>query len=93
VERRVVLGVHGVGRDPQQRRPDDRPVGERGVEVGRVEAGQPVPQGDVRRGGLLSLEGGKAADGGGHVQRLAGQEQLPAEGGPVEPPGGEGHAG
>ena len=67
-------------------------VGPTTVEVGRVEPGQPVPQREVGRRGLLGLQGDDAPDGLDHVQRFAVQEQLAAERGPVEPPAGEGHA-
>ena len=70
---------------------DHRPVGKGGVEDGRVEAGQPVPQGEVGRRRRLRLQGDDAPDGLGHVQRFAAREQLPAERGPVEPPGGDAH--
>jgi len=39
----VVLGVHRVHRDPHELRPHHLVVREGRVELGRVEAGQPVP--------------------------------------------------
>ena len=92
VEGRVVLGVHGVQRDADQRRLHHGPFGEGGVQVGRVEIREPVPQPDVGRSGLLRLQCRDSPDGVDHIQPLAAQEQLAAERGPVELPGGECHA-
>jgi hypothetical protein len=61
------------------------------LEVGRIEGGQPVAQGEVRQGGLLRLQGDDAVDGVDHVQRFAAQAQLPAERSSVQLPGGEAH--
>ena len=69
-----------------------RVLGEGAVEVGRVEGGQPVPQREVRRRGLLRLQRDDAVDGLDHVERLAAQQQLPGQRGPVELSGGELHA-
>jgi hypothetical protein len=88
----VVVRVHRVQRDPHQRRLDDLLLGEGRVEVGRVEDGQPVPQREVRRGGLLRLQRHHASDGVHDVECLPLQEQLAAERGPVEPAGGDLHA-
>ena len=63
VEGRVVLGMHGVQGDAHEGRLDHRLGGEGGVQAGRVEAVEPVPQGEVGRRGLLGLEGDDAANG------------------------------
>jgi len=49
VEGRVIPGVDGVQGDPHERGLDHGMVGEGLVELGRVEAGDPVPQGSVTR--------------------------------------------
>ena len=67
-----------------------RPVGERAVEVGRVEVGQPIPQRDVDRRRLLALDGDDPMDGIDHVEPLASEQQLAAERGAVELPRGQG---
>ncbi len=61
VEVRVVRREHGMQGDPHRGRLDDLPVIERGVEVGRIEVGHPVPQRDIRRRGLLRLQRHDAA--------------------------------
>jgi hypothetical protein len=71
-----------VHRDPDRRRLDDLVVGEGSVEVGRVEAGEPVPEREVWRRRLLRLQGDDTADRFDRVQRFAAEEELPAERGP-----------
>ena len=92
VDGRIVLGKDGMQREPDQRRLDDGAVGEGRVEVGRVEVREPVPQREVRRRRLLCLEGEQAANGLTDIEPFAVQEELPAERGPVELPGGQWHA-
>jgi hypothetical protein len=79
-------------RDPHQRGLDDGVVGEGAVEVAGIEVEEPIPEGEVRRGGLLGLERDDAVHCLDHVQRLAPQQQLPAQGGPVELSRGESHS-
>jgi len=74
VEGGVVLDAHRVQRDPHERRLDHYAVLECGVEVGRVERGQPIPQGEVRRRGLLRLQPDHPVDGVDHTHRLAAQQ-------------------
>lgn len=88
-EGRVVVGVHGVESEPHHGRLDHAVVRERGVESGRVEGGEPVPQRDVRRGRLLGLERDHTTYALGGVQRLAPQQQLPGQRGAVEPSRGD----
>ncbi|KRC36883.1 hypothetical protein ASE15_07485 [Oerskovia sp. Root22] len=84
----VVRGIHGVQRDAQQRAPHQRPARVRGVKVGGIEVRHPVPQRQVGRRGVLSLQRDEAA----HRRRgpvsprvrLPAQQQLPGEAGPVE---------
>jgi hypothetical protein len=90
LERRVVVRVHGVQGDPALRL-DDGVVGERGVDVRRVEVGDAGPQGQVRRRGFLRLQGDEATHSLGDREALAPQQHLPGERGPVEPAGGELH--
>ena len=78
VERRVVLGAHGMERDAQERGLDDGAGGEGRVEVGGIEADHPVPEGEVRRRRLLRLQGDDPADGLDSVERLPAQQELPA---------------
>jgi hypothetical protein len=91
VKRRPVRGVHGVQRDAYQCRLDHRAVGECEVEVGRIEVGQPIPQGEIRRRGLLRLQRDRVADGVDDLYRFTTQQHLPAERGPVELSFGEAH--
>ena len=62
---------------------------EGGVEVGRVEVRDAVPQRDVGRRRLLRLYGDDLADGVGGAQPLAGEQELPGERRSVELPGGD----
>ncbi|HLQ52807.1 MAG TPA: hypothetical protein VK162_00900 [Streptosporangiaceae bacterium] len=57
------------------------------MEVGWIEAGESVPQSEIRRRGVLRLQSDDAADGIDHVHRFAMQQHLPVERGPVELPG------
>jgi hypothetical protein len=68
-------------------------AGEGGVEVGRVEVGEPVPQCEVRRGGLLRLQRDHATHRVSDAERLAPQQHLPTEHGSVESPRGDPHVG
>jgi hypothetical protein len=79
------VGVHRVQGDAHPGSFEHRTVGESGVEVSRVEGRQPVPQREVRRGRLLRLQRDHAIGTVAHVQRLATQQQLPAEDGAVQP--------
>jgi len=60
---------------------------------GRGEAGEPVPQGEVRRGGVLYLQGEHAAHRVDDVEWLAPEQHLPAERGPVQRPRGDPNTG
>jgi hypothetical protein len=93
VKRWVVLREHRVQRQPDQRCLDHGSIRERRIKVGRVEVGQPVPEGQVGRRRLLCLESDDPAHGLDHVKCLAAEEQLPAQRGPVELPAGQGHGG
>ena len=84
--------MDGVQGEAYQGRLDHGPVDEGRVQVGRVEGGQPIPQGEVRRRGLLRLDRYDAANGLDDAKRLPVQEQLAPERGPVELSRGEGHA-
>ena len=55
VEVRVVRGVHGVQGEAYERGLYHSVVDERPVEVGGVEVGEPVPQGEIGGGGTLRL--------------------------------------
>ena len=66
-----MLGVHRVQCETNQRRLDHRAVGECRVEVGRIEVDEPVPQGEIRRRGLLSLQGDDSAKLTGYFNGLA----------------------
>ena len=88
---RAIVRRHGVQGDPEQARLDDPVLGERGIQIRRVEVGDPVPQRQVRRRGLLRLQPDQPPDGVDHVERLTLQQQLPSQGGPVELPAGELH--
>lgn len=70
-ERGVVVRVDRVDGDAHQRRSDETVVGERRLERGGVEGGQAVPQGDVRGGRVLGLEGHDASYRLLHLQPLA----------------------
>lgn len=74
--RRGVVRGDGVQREPQQARLDHRVIGERPVQVGRIEPREPVPQGDVRRGRLLGLGRDDPADALDDRQRLSLEQQL-----------------
>jgi hypothetical protein len=63
-----------VHRDPHQRCLDRLVASEGGVEIGGVEVGEPVPQCEVRRGGLLSLQRDHAMYRVGDTERLAPQQ-------------------
>jgi hypothetical protein len=76
--------VHRVHRDPHELRPDHLVTGERGVKFGRVEASQPVPQGDVCRRRLLRLQCHHASCRVGDAQRFTIQQELAGQRGPVE---------
>ncbi len=91
-EHLVVVRVDRVQCDPHQGRPDHRPPRERGVQLGRIEVGQPVPQGQVRRSGMLRLERHHTPHGLPGLPHLPAQQQLPSEGGPVELLRGDLHA-
>ena len=80
-------------RDAQERGLDDDAGGEGCVEVGGIEADHPVPEGEIRRRRLLRLQGHDPADGLDNVESLPAQQELPAEGGPVELSRGESHGG
>ena len=86
LKRRVVVTGDGVQGEPQQLRLHDGLGGEGDVEVGRVEAGDAVPQREVRRGGFLRLDRHDAAHGVDDGRRLPRQEQLAGEGGAVQLP-------
>ena len=58
------------------------PVAKARVEVGRVEVADPVPQGDVRRGRLLGLEGDDAAYRVGHAATARGAAATGGRGSP-----------
>ena len=87
----VVVEDHGVQRDPHQRRLDDGVRREGGVEVVRPEPADPVPQGDVRGGRLLGLQGDDPADRLDDVRAPPAQQLLAGEGGAVQLAGGQGH--
>ena len=93
MEGRVVGGGDGMERDPQELGLDDRLVRERGVEVGWIEALDPVPQRDVGRRRFLRLERDDATD------RLDDLDRFPAAGAVAGPTwrgsatGGELHRG
>ena len=53
----------------------------------------PVPEGEIRRRRLLRLQGHDPVDGLDNVESLPAQQELPAEGGPVELSRGESHGG
>ena len=91
VKRRVVVGVHGVQGEAYQRCLDHLAVGECGVQVGGLEVGEAVPEREVRRYGLLRLQGGDPPDSLDRVHRFAAQQQLPRQGGRVQLPDGEAH--
>ena len=93
VEGRVVIGGDRVERDAHELRLDHRLVGEGGVEVARIEAGDPIPERDVRRSGFLRLHGDDPADRLHDIDRLAPQQQLAGEGRTVELTCGEPHPG
>ena len=83
-ERCVVIGGHGVEREPHQRALHDPAVRERVVELGRIEALGPVPERQVGRRRLLGLEPADPLDGIDDVDRPAVEEELTIERGPVE---------
>ena len=87
----MILRVHRVHRDPHKLRPDHPVACERIVEFGRVEPGEPVPQRDIGRCGLLRLQGHHAPHRVGNVQGFAIQQQLAGQGGPVELARGDPH--
>jgi hypothetical protein len=64
-------------------------VGERAVEFGGVEPGQPIPQGQVGRRRLLGLDGGDPVDGLDDVELLPPKQQLAPQRCPVELAGSE----
>jgi hypothetical protein len=72
---------------------DDRGVGERAIKIRRVEPGQPIPQRDVRRRGLLGLKCDDPVHRVDHADLLAAKKHLAAKRGAVEPSGSDLHAG
>ena len=88
----VVVGGDGVERDAQELRLDDVLRGKGGVQLRGVEGSKPIPERDVRRGGLLRLQRDDPPDALDGIERLAPKQELAAQGGPVELPGGEAHA-
>jgi len=88
LERGVVLGDHCVQRDPHEAGLHDGVFCVGGVELRRVEVGDAVPQGDVRRRRFLGLHGHDATHRLGGGERLALQQQLAGQRGSVEPAGG-----
>jgi hypothetical protein len=79
-----------VERDPHQRRLDDLVVAEGAIQVGWVEVGDPVPQRQIRRRGLLGLQCDDPRDSVDNAEPLAGEQQLAGERRPVELTGGDG---
>ena len=94
VEGRVVVGGDRVERDAHRAVALTTAWSAKArVEVRRIEAGDPVPERDVRRGRLLRLQRDDPADRLDDIERLAPQQQLAGEGGAVELTGGEAHPG
>lgn len=83
-QQQVVLGGHKVQGRAQERRPDDPTLLHEAGEIPALEVPQPRPQADVRRVWHLGLEADQALDGVGNGHRLAVQQHLPGERGPVE---------
>ena len=92
VEGRVVGDVHRVQGDPHQLTLHDRVVGERAVEVGRVEASQPIPQREVGRRWFLRLQRDHAMDGLDDTEQFATEQHLTAQRRAVELPRSEPHS-
>lgn len=82
----------GMQRDSHERGLHDRPIGKRPVEVRGDEAGDPVPEGHVRRRRLLRLDRGDPPDRLIDGDRLPSEQQLAVERGTIELPEGQGHA-
>lgn len=87
-----IVDVDRVQRDPHETRLDDLMAGEGSVEVGRVEAGEPVPQREVGRRRLLRLQCDHAPYRIPDAERLPLQQQLPGKRGAVEPSRRDSHA-
>ena len=86
VEHGAVRYSDRVQRDAHQRALHDCPVGKRSVEVGKVEVGETVPHGQIRRGGLLGLKSAEVLHSGDHVQIGAFEEELTIKRGPRQLP-------
>jgi hypothetical protein len=83
-EVKVFRGADDVERRAHERALDDAPLGDRSIEVGRPEAGEPRPEPDVGRCRLLGLEATDPFRGRHDVEVGAFQEQLPGEGRAVQ---------
>ncbi len=80
----VVRGVHDVERHAQERGLDEGAGREGGVDVGRVQVLEPVPECEVRRRRVLPLQCQQVPDGRGHAERLPVQQVLAGQGRAVE---------
>jgi hypothetical protein len=82
----MVVLVHRMQRDPPQRGLNHLSARKSDVEFERVERGETVPQRDIRRGGLLRLQGEHATDCVNDAEWLPLQKELAGERGAIELP-------